>query len=120
MPAAQAATEVMVGPRMPRLMATWQEAIFGAMAGTVKGPDPGRTLLQENGLAIGDGVLTPPPPVFMITAVSSRLLSSITRPACSAAWRAAATANWEKRAARRAAFASMYRLGSQSLTSAAI
>ena len=38
MPAAQAATDVIVGPRTPRLIATWQEAMFGAYAGTVKMP----------------------------------------------------------------------------------
>ena len=30
MPAAQAATEVIVGPRTPSVIATWQEAMLGA------------------------------------------------------------------------------------------
>ena len=38
MPAAQAATEVIVGPREPSCIATWQEAMLGAIAGTVIGP----------------------------------------------------------------------------------
>ena len=37
-PAAHAATDVIVGPRTPRLIATWQDAMFGAIAGTVNGP----------------------------------------------------------------------------------
>ena len=38
MPAAQAATDVMVGPCVPSCIATWAEAMLGAIAGTVIGP----------------------------------------------------------------------------------
>src|SRR3989304_3034566 len=47
---------------------------------------------------------TPPPPVFMTIATSSRLVSVIGKPESSTAWWAAATANCEKRAALFAAF----------------
>ncbi len=119
MPAAQAATDVTVGPLMPRLIATWQDAMFGAYAGTVKMPTRlapfSRYVFSPSAM-----MSTPPPPVFMAMAMLSRFESSIVRPLSSTACFAAATANWEKRAARRAAFASMKRSGCQSFTSAAI
>jgi hypothetical protein len=106
MPAAQAATDVMVGPRTPRLIATWHDAMFGAIAGTVNGTTRAAPFSRYT-FSPSAITSTPPPPVFMTIAMSLRFASVIGRPESSTACRAAATANCEKRAARFAALASM-------------
>ena len=75
-PLAQAARLVKTGPRMPRLIDTWLEAIFGAKIGTVSGLTRREPLCT---LTISSAAISPmpPPPVFITTAISSRLESSI-------------------------------------------
>ena len=116
---AQAASEVIVGPRRPSSIETWQEAMLPAIIGTNSAetrPGP-RSLSTLDWSAI---VVTPPPPVLTTVAIRSgsrRLRSS---PASATASRAAATPSWLKRAIRRAALASIKSVGSNSGISAAI
>ena len=118
-PEAQAATEVMTGPRMPFWMLTWQAAIEGDSIGTMNGETRGPPLVRYVSWPCATSII-PPPPVFTTTAMSSRLPSPISSPDASIAWRAAATAIWLKRLIRRAALKSMKSAGSKPVISAAI
>ncbi len=118
-PAAQAATEVMTGPRIPFWMLIWQAAMEGDIIGTMNGLTRAGPFASRVSWPNATSPM-PPPPVFMTTATSSRLWSLIASAASSSAWRAAATANWAKRAMRRACLKSIQSRGSKPLTSAAI
>ena len=62
----------------------------------------------SNSVRIASSVLGKPPlPLPSITPIRVASSLSIRSPAPSIAWRAAATANWEKRAMRRASLRSM-------------
>ena len=118
-PDAQAATEVMTGPRMPFWMLIWAAAIDGDIIGTMNGltrADP--RLVRTSSLIATSWI--PPPPVLTTTATSSRLWSPISSPESSIAWRAAATAICAKRLMRRACLKSIQSFGSKPLISAAM
>lgn len=93
-PAAQAATDAITGPVMPKVMETWQAPMFGANIGMKKGLTRfGPRLWWTRTSRVS--VWIPPPPVLIITPTRSLLLWSMVRPASSIASRAAATANCE-------------------------
>src|SRR5947208_8441732 len=100
-------------------MLIWQAAMEGESIGTMKGltrlpPWSRKTRSPATTSPI------PPPPVFTITAMSSRLASVISRPASAMAWAADATAIWLNRLMRRACLKSIQVAGSKPLISAAI
>src|SRR5918912_2530494 len=118
-PAAQAATEVIMGPWMPSWIDGWDEAILGDISGTKKGV----TRSGPFSLNVRSSRATrfmPPPPVFITTPTAALLAGVIASPASSRAMRLTATANWAKRSMRRASLTGMYRLGSKPVTSPAM
>src|SRR5690606_3063593 len=118
-PAAQAATEVTVGPWILNCIATWLDAMFGANSGirnglTRFGPLSRRTLTSCSIVGI------PPPPVLTITPTRSVFSPVTSNFACSRASRVAATANCANRSMRRAALKSMKSFAWKSGTSPAM